>query len=66
MKKSTGKKRGKRSVRGKFAGRMAGAGIVLLDPDVAQAFPDAESVNRALRAIIEIAPRERRARSRSR
>jgi hypothetical protein len=44
---------------------MAGAGIVLLDPDVAEAVPDAESVNRALRAIIEIAPARKARRSRA-
>ncbi|HEV8479382.1 MAG TPA: hypothetical protein VGR66_01205 [Candidatus Eisenbacteria bacterium] len=37
-------------------GEYVGSAIVLLDPDVARAFPDAESVNRALRAIMEIAP----------
>lgn len=41
-----------KGVRGKYVG----SAIVLLDPDVARAFPDAESVNRALRAIMEIAP----------
>jgi len=48
-----------KGVRGKDARNYAGAGIVLLDPDVARAFPDAESVNRALRAIMEIAPKRR-------
>lgn len=37
-------------VRGKYAERYrAGTNLVLLDPDVAQAFPDAEAVNEALR-----------------
>lgn len=46
-------------VRGKYASRMAeGTNIVLLDPDVWAAFPDSESVNRALRLLIEIAQRE--------
>ena len=45
-----------KGVRGKYVG----SAIVLLDPDVARAFPDAELVNRALRAIMEIAPRARR------
>ncbi|HEX7723521.1 MAG TPA: hypothetical protein VF397_15275 [Pyrinomonadaceae bacterium] len=37
-------------VRGKYAGRFAqGANVVVLDPDVAEVFPDSESVNAALR-----------------
>lgn len=39
-------------VRGKYARRYAeGTNVVVLDPDVAAAFPDAASVNRALRKI---------------
>ena len=45
--------------RGKYAARYAqGSNIVVLDPDIAEVFPDSESVNKALRAIAEIA-RER-------
>lgn len=45
------------AVRGKYAKRYAeGTQVVILDPDVAQLFPDSASVNRALRAIAEIAP----------
>jgi hypothetical protein len=41
--------------RGKYAGRYAeGSNVVVLEPDVAEVFPDAESVNRALRASAEI------------
>jgi hypothetical protein len=29
----------------------------MLDPDVAQSFPDSQSVNEALRALIEVAQR---------
>jgi hypothetical protein len=48
-----------KGVRGKYAARYAeGSNIVVLDPDVAEMFPDSESVNKALRAIAEIA-RER-------
>lgn len=44
--------------RGKYAGRYAeGANIVVLEPDVAELFPTAEGVDRALRAIAEVAPR---------
>ena len=39
-------------VRGKYAARFAeGSNVVLLDPDVAAAFPDSKSVNDALRAL---------------
>lgn len=39
-------------VRGKYAKRYAeGTNVVVLDPDVAAAFPDSASVNRALRKI---------------
>ena len=42
-------------VRGKYAGRFAqGASVVVLDPDVAEVFPDSESVNTALRALAGI------------
>ena len=43
-------------VRGKYYRRaMAGTNLVLLEPDVARAFPDSESVNRALRLLRDIA-----------
>ena len=39
-------------VRGKYASRFAkGAIMVVLDPDVAELFPDTRSVNKALRAL---------------
>jgi hypothetical protein len=42
-------------VRGKYAARFArGSHVVVLDPDVAQVFSDSESVNRALRALVNI------------
>jgi len=49
-------------VRGKYAERYSGGvNIVRLDPDVAAVFPDAESVNKALRSLAEIVrDRERR------
>lgn len=41
-------------VRGKYASRFReGTNLVRLDPDVAERFPDSESVNRALRALID-------------
>ncbi len=43
-------------VRGKYAGRYSGgSNIVVLSPDVAEAFPTAEAVNNALRALLAIA-----------
>lgn len=40
-------------VRGKYAQRYAeGSNVVVLSPDVAEAFPDSASVNRALRSLI--------------
>ncbi len=43
-------------VRGKYARQYAsGSNVVLLSPDVAEAFPNAEAVNNALRALLNIA-----------
>ncbi len=43
------------AVRGKYAERYArGTNLVLLDPDVAEVFPDAEAVNQALRALASV------------
>jgi hypothetical protein len=42
-------------VRGKYAERYAqGTNIVVLEPDVAEVFPDSAAVNRALRALAGI------------
>ncbi len=42
-------------VRGKYADKFAkGTIMVVLDPDVAQVFPDPKSVNKALRALGQI------------
>jgi hypothetical protein len=47
------------AVRGKHHERYRqGTNVVLLDPDVAQAFKDSESVNRALRLLLDLAKRE--------
>ena len=47
-------------VRGKYARRAArGSNVVLLEPDVARAFPDAKAVNIALRALAGIARRQK-------
>ena len=46
-------------VRGKYVERYrAGTNLVLLDPDVAAAFPDAKAVNDALRTLIEVARKQ--------
>lgn len=48
-------------VRGKYAQKYAeGTNIVKLDADVAKVFPDAASVNEALRAIARIIERRMR------
>ena len=42
-------------VRGKYARRYAqGTNVVVLDPDVAKAFPDAKTVNQSLRILAGI------------
>ena len=45
-----------KGVRGKYAKRYAeGTNVVVLSPDVAAVFPDSESVNEALRALVTLA-----------
>jgi hypothetical protein len=46
-----------RGVRGKYAKRFASSNVVILDPDVAAHFATGEEVNRALRALAEVARR---------
>jgi hypothetical protein len=45
-----------KAVRGKYYQRLLeeGSNIVVLDPDVAQAFPDSASVNEALRSLLDL------------
>jgi hypothetical protein len=44
------------AVRGKYFGRASsGATVVVLEPDVAEAFPTSEAVNEALRALAKVA-----------
>ena len=46
-------------VRGKhYQQYQAGTNVVVLDADVAQAFKDSESVNRALRLLLDLAKRQ--------
>ena len=45
-----------KGVRGKYAQRYAaGSNIVVLSPDLAEVFPDSESVDEALRALVKVA-----------
>jgi len=45
-----------KGVRGKYSQRYAtGSNVVVISPDVAEVFPDSESVNEALRMLIKIA-----------
>lgn len=48
-------------VRGKYAKRYAeGANVVVVDPDVAEFFPDHDSVNDALRHLMAVITRHRK------
>jgi hypothetical protein len=52
-------------VRGKYAKRYAeGTNVVVIDPDVAEYFPDHDSVNDALRGLNGIIKRQRTAEQR--
>ncbi len=43
-------------VQGKYAARMrAASNVVVLDPDIAEAFPNADAVNQTLRLLLELA-----------
>ena len=48
-------------VRGKYAERYrAGTNVVLLDPEVAEAFPSAKAVNDALRSLLQEREKQRK------
>ena len=50
-----------RGARGKYAKRFReGTNIVVLDPDVARVFSDSKSVNGTLRALMDIARRNKK------
>jgi hypothetical protein len=55
-----------KAVRGRYYKRLLaeGSNVVVLEPDVAKAFPDSAAVNKALRSVLK-ARRPRRARSTS-
>ena len=51
-----------KGVRGKYAQRYAeGTNVVVLEPDVAEFFPDPQSVNDSLRSLIAIIRRQAKA-----
>ncbi len=48
-------------VRGKYANRYAeGTNVVVIDPDVAEYFPDHDAVNEALRGLAALIKRQRK------
>jgi hypothetical protein len=48
-------------VQGKYAKRYAeGTNVVIIEPDVAKVFPDHDSVNQALRSLVEIIRRHKK------
>jgi hypothetical protein len=50
-----------KGVQGKYAKRYAeGTNVVVIDPDVAEVFPDHDSVNQALRSLVEIVDRQKK------
>ena len=50
-----------KGVQGKYAKRYAeGTNVVVIDPDVAEVFPDHDSVNQALRSLAEIIRRQKK------
>ncbi|MBI4730404.1 MAG: hypothetical protein HY775_13045 [Acidobacteria bacterium] len=55
------------AVRGKYYRRLLkeGANVVVLDPDVAKAFRDSETVNEALRSLLRMSESTRRLTARS-
>jgi hypothetical protein len=50
-----------KGVRGKHSKRFAaGSNIIVLEPELMKVFPDSESVNETLRAVVKIAKRTRK------
>jgi hypothetical protein len=48
-------------IQGKYAEKYAeGTNVVVIEPDVAEIFPDHESVNQALRSLAEIIKRQKK------
>jgi hypothetical protein len=50
-----------KGIRGKYAKRYAeGTNVVVIEPDVAEYFPDHDSVNQALRSLSDIIKRRKK------
>ena len=50
-----------KGVQGKYANRYAvGTNVVVIEPDIAEVFPDHDSVNQALRSLVEIIRRQKK------
>lgn len=50
-----------KGVQGKYAQRYSeGTNVVVIEPDVAEIFPDHDSVNQALRSLAEIVRRQKK------
>ena len=50
-----------KGVRGKYAKRYEeGANVVVIEPDIAKVFPDHDSVNQALRSLVEIIRKQKK------
>jgi hypothetical protein len=50
-----------KGVQGKYARRYgSGTNVVVIEPDVAKVFPDHDSVNQALRSLVEIIRRQKK------
>lgn len=50
-----------KGIQGKYAKRYAeGTNVIVIEPDVAEYFPDHDSVNKALRSLAEIIKRQKR------
>ena len=50
-----------KGIQGKYAkGYARGTNVVVIEPDVAEVFPDHDSVNQALRSLVEIIRRQKK------
>ena len=50
-----------KGVRGKYAGRYSeGTNVVVIDPDIAEYFPDHDAVNDSLRSLVTIIKRRQK------
>jgi hypothetical protein len=50
-----------KGIRGKYSERYAqGTNVVIIDPEITEYFPDADSVNQALKSLVEIIKRQKK------